>query len=157
MVGDMANDGGVSAHQLAVGAGDLRGSGAAPEPLARPFSLGEPLDDIAGHPDLDGAHRRWAALAGEPDAASRRGPRPPLSGLGSRMLLRHRVVRQHHAMLSELTRVVDALAQRCDELNRRLMLMHEQAEEMYGVLSEYLSRVTALLATRVPDESSGGG
>ena len=153
----MANDRGVNAGPLAVGAHELRGPGAAPEPLARPFSLGEALDDIAGHPDLDGAHRRWAALGREADAASSGGLRARLSGLGGHLLLRHPVVRQHHDMLSELTRVVDALAKRCDELNRRLTLMHAQTEEMYGVLSEDLSRVTALLATRVPDESPGGG
>ena len=153
----MASDRGMSAGQLAVGADALKGPGAAPEPLVRPFSLGEYLDDIAGHADLDRVHRRWEALGQGPDAASSRGLRARLRGFADRMLLRHPTVLQHHAMLSELTRVVDALAKRCDELNRRLMLMHEQAEEMYGVLSEDLSRVTALLATRALDESTGGG
>jgi uncharacterized coiled-coil protein SlyX len=55
----------------------------------------------------------------------------------------HPEYRHQQELLAQLTRVVDALAKRCDELDRRLRILLDQVEDSTSVLSEDLTRMTA--------------
>jgi len=133
-------------HGVAVSAEALATPGEGPTPLARAFTLGPPLPEMAGHPELGHAHQGWVDLeARAPDGggADRR-----VAGLVVRILRRHPEYRQQRELLAQLTRVVDALAKRCDELERRLRLLHDETVEVADVLSEDLTRLSALAAVR---------
>ena len=155
----MAKQSRASAHDVAVSAPELSGPGGAPRPLTNAFTLGEPLDHMAAHPDLDAAHRSWLAFEGDgAPQPGRRGIRVTLGRLASRIFVHEPTIAHHHALLSELTRIVDALAKRCDELDRRLGLLHEQLGEVTAVLGDDLTRLSAMVASeqRESPEPDGG-
>jgi len=150
----MASERDSPADDVAAFADELGAPGGSPRPLDGPFSLGPPLDEMAGHPELGAAHQGWVALAaGAGPEPSRRG-RQALARLVLGALRHHPEYRQQRELLAQLTRVVDALAKRCDELDRRLRLVHDELGEIAAVLSEDVTRLAALAASpEVPARS----
>lgn len=147
------------ARRIAASADDLGKRGRAPEVLSRPFTLGPPLEEMAGHPDLGAAHRGWVALSEQTGRASGhpRGVRERLAWIAVAVVRRHPEYRQQQQLLEQLTRVVDALSKRCDELDRRLQGLHEQMGEVAGALGEDLTRVVALVASRADAQTPDHG
>jgi hypothetical protein len=145
-------------HLVLTSAGDLGEPGDAPTPLDQPFTLGPPLEEMAGHPELAAAHQGWVELAGRTGASpTHGGVRERLALLVLGALRRHPEYRQQRELLAQLTRVVDALAKRCDELDRRLQRLHDEVGEIATVLSEDLTRLTALTASdKDPTRPSDG-
>ena len=146
-MGRVASDGGDLVGRVAASAADLGAPGGAPRSLRRAFTLGPPLHPMAGHPELAAAHEGWVELTGA--------RRAPVSGMRARVarlvvgvIRSHPEYRHQRDLLAQLTRVVDALAKRCDELEQRLQVVHDEVEDIAAVLSEDLTRLTALLASR---------
>ena len=143
----MAIEPGDVAGRIAATARDLGFPGRAPAVLRRPFTLGPPLDEMAGHPELGAAHRGWVMLSLE--TGTRRRHKSLVERLASvvlAVLRRHPEYRHQRQLLQNLTRVVDALAKRCDELDQRLGALHAQCGEVADALGEDLTRATALIA-----------
>jgi len=135
------SDGGVAASADALAA-----PGGGPTPLSRAFTLRPPLPELAGHPELADAHKGWVDV--EAAGPGGGGLEQRVAGLVVKILRRHPEYRQQRELLAQLTRVVDALAKRCDELERRLRLLHDETAEVADVLSEDLTRLSALAALR---------
>jgi hypothetical protein len=111
---------------------------------------------MAGHPELGAAHQGWVALSGSASTLSARpGGRAVLARLVLGALRHHPEYRQQRDLLAQLTRVVDALAKRCDELDRRLTLLHDHVGEIAAVLSEDVTRLAALTASAEDPVRSG--
>lgn len=149
---DVADQPGRGDERLAASARALAEAGDAPSTLSAPFTLGPPLPDMAGHPELAAAHRGWVAVEGETGDAPRRGggPRAALARVALGALRRHPEYRHQRDLLAQLTRVVDALAKRCDELDRRLGTLHDHVGEVSAVLSEDVTRLAAMVASGRP-------
>jgi hypothetical protein len=137
---------------LAVTASELGEEGAGPT-LLRHALVTDPAGDLLAHrEDLAALHHRWQTLSSSTGAS--RGQEAGNSGVWGRMTRRvERTVvalwrRQpdyvlQREMLGELIRVVDALAQRSDELAQSLY-------EFETVMSQDLTRLSALVAAALP-------
>jgi hypothetical protein len=119
-----------------------------PVVLNRALTLGPPLDPMAGHPDLEAAHLEWASSAGGAPVGRRR----VVAGVRRRLLavLMGPEWERHGRVLRDLTRLTDALAKRCDELNTKIHTTHEHLEEVLAALSTDLTAVAAIVADLSP-------
>lgn len=123
------------------------GAGDAPRLLGRPADPPPPLDPVRGADAVAGVHRHWAAVHAEP------APAPP-AGPGLRRRADRHVAAvaaaalgpaQHHdrALIGDLIRAVDALAERCDTLADRLEALEALVAETVEVLGADLTRLRA--------------
>jgi hypothetical protein len=157
-VGSVAHEPGHDGPELAGRGPEFVDADDAPLVLEHPFALGAPLPDMAGLPELAAAHRGWVDLEHALSSRARPvGVRATAARIALGLLRRHPEYRHQRELLAQLTRVADALAKRCDELDRRLRLMHDQMGEVAAVLSEDLTRLNSAVVTHRENDGAGEG
>jgi hypothetical protein len=104
-----------------------------PTMLSRPAESPEPLSPIRSGELVTRLHTGWAALQSAPMSRWRRA-------------VRRTLWHSDPDIVGDLIRAVDALAERCDELNGRVAVLETITSELTGILGQEVTRLQAAVA-----------